>query len=146
VRQCFAVDWTRGPGEVPTGYDRALVDAPCSGLGTIGRRPEIVQRLEPDDVMRLAQLQRAIVRQVASRVRTGGRLVYAVCSVLREETDAVVDALAADEPGGAERLVPSPFDGEPARALSGEGTRFRLLPQTHGTDGYFVASFVVQRG
>jgi 16S rRNA (cytosine967-C5)-methyltransferase len=145
VRQCFAVDWTRGPGDVPVGYDRALVDAPCSGLGTIGRRPEIVQRLEPSDVTRLGELQQAIVRQVASRVRTGGRLVYAVCSVVREETDAVVDALASLEPGAAERLVPVPFDGETGQALSGGATRFRVTPQTHGTDGYFVASFAVQR-
>jgi 16S rRNA (cytosine967-C5)-methyltransferase len=146
VRRTFAVDWTRGSGDVPTGYDRALVDAPCSGVGTIGRRPEIVQRLQPRDVTRLGGLQQAIVRQVASRVRTGGRIVYAVCSVLREETDAVADALAAPMHDAAERLVPVAFDCELGQALSAGATRFRLLPQTHGTDGYFVSSFLVQRG
>jgi 16S rRNA (cytosine967-C5)-methyltransferase len=145
VRSCFAVDWTRGTGDVPEGYDRALVDAPCSGVGTIGRRPEIAQRLEPSDVMRLAALQQAIVRRVASRVRTGGKLVYAVCSVLPEETDAVVAALAAPASEGNERLSPAPFDGELGRALSGGAPSFRLLPQVHGTDGYFIASFVVER-
>ena len=130
---------------MPAGYDRALVDAPCSGVGTIGRRPEIAQRLEPADVTRLAALQQAIVRRVASRVRTGGKLVYAVCSVLRAETDAVVAALATPSSEGSERLSPAPFDAELGRALSGGATSFRLLPQVHGTDGYFIASFVVER-
>jgi 16S rRNA (cytosine967-C5)-methyltransferase len=112
VRQSYAVDWTRGTGDVPCGYDRALVDAPCSGLGTIGRRPEIGQRLEPSDVARLGALQQSIVRQVASRVRTGGRLIYAVCSVLRQETDEVVDALTKPARAAPERLAPAPFDGE----------------------------------
>jgi len=157
VRRQYAVDWTQGVGEVPGGYDRALVDAPCSGVGTLGRRPELAIRLASSDVARLAALQLDIVRRVATRVRPGGRLVYAVCSVLREETEAVVQRLtrphdetlgpgvAPPPEGEAVRLVPAPFDTEIGRRLSEGGTAFRLLPQLHGTDGYFIASFLVER-
>lgn len=144
VRQSYAVDWTVGPGDVPTGYDRALVDAPCSGVGTLRRRPEILQRLEPGDVRRLQALQITIVKAVASRVRAGGRLVYAVCSVLREETEEVVAALAADGAAGA-RLVPCELDSELGRRLAAGRSSLLLRPDVHGTDGYFVASFRVER-
>ncbi|MBI4701756.1 MAG: Sun protein [Deltaproteobacteria bacterium] len=143
VRHCHAVDWTRAAGRVPDGYDRALVDAPCSGTGTLGRRPEIAGRLRPEDPARLAELQIAIVRAVASRVRDGGRLVYAVCSVLREEAEDVVEALQRPAPAA---LQLAPFDAEPVRTLAGDAPTLRLLPSEHGTDGYFLASFAVRRG
>jgi 16S rRNA (cytosine967-C5)-methyltransferase len=148
LRHTFAVDWSRGSGEVPAGYDRALVDAPCSGVGTLRRRPEIAARLTVGDPARLGALQVAIVRRVATRVRTGGRLVFAVCSVLAEETDGVVDALCArGSEGGdwAAVLEPCPFDSPLVRELSAGASRLRLLPAEHGTDGYFMASFVVRR-
>src|SRR5690606_6922922 len=94
VRETYAVDWTVGTGDVPDGYDRVLVDAPCSGVGTLRRRPEIALRRAAEDLSRLANLQVAIVRRAATRARDGGRLVYAVCSVLREECEAVVERLA----------------------------------------------------
>jgi len=119
-------------------YDRALVDAPCSGVGTLRRRPDLALRREPEDLARLAALQAAIVLRVASCVRPGGRLVYAVCSVLREEGEAVVEAVLAAGTG----LTLAPFDGPAARALAGEQTTLRLLPDVHGTDGYFLASFL----
>ncbi|AUX47809.1 Sun protein [Sorangium cellulosum] len=146
VRATYAVDWTVGAGDVPEGYDRVLVDAPCSGVGTLRRRPEIALRREADDLPRLADLQVAIARRAATRARDGGRLVFAVCSVLREECEAVVARLAApaDDELGV-RLEPAPFDAELARALSGGGDTFRLLPHEHGTDGYFAAMFVVRR-
>jgi 16S rRNA (cytosine967-C5)-methyltransferase len=129
ARATYAVDWTVGTGDVPEGYDRALVDAPCSGIGTLRRRPEIALRRQVGDLERLADLQVAIVRRVATRVRDGGSLLYAVCSVLREEGEAVVDRLAAS--GSGVTLEP--------------GTTFRLLPHVHGTDGYFAAMFVIRR-
>jgi 16S rRNA (cytosine967-C5)-methyltransferase len=144
IRSTFAVDWTQGPGEVPDGYDRALVDAPCTGLGTLRRRPELLHRLDRADPSRLAALQIAIVRQVATRIRSGGRLVYAVCSVSRAETQEVVDALAG-EPRLPARLVPCEFSSSIGQRLAAGGTSFRLLPGAHGTDGYFVASFRVER-
>jgi 16S rRNA (cytosine967-C5)-methyltransferase len=137
LRSVHAVDWSVGVADVPLGYDRALVDAPCSGVGTLRRRPDLVQRREPDDLGRLSSLQTAIVLRVASRLRPGGRLVYAVCSVLREEAEDVVERVLA----GDSRLKLRPFDGEAARKLAGEEPTLRLLPHVHGTDGYFLASF-----
>jgi 16S rRNA (cytosine967-C5)-methyltransferase len=139
-RTTFAVDWVAGTGGATGPYDRILVDAPCSGTGTIRRRPELLLRRKAADLPALAELQRAILGRVAGLVRPGGRLVYAVCSVLREEAE---DVVAGAEAMG---LVPSPFDGELAATLaspaSADATSFRLMPHEHETDGYFVASFV----
>jgi 16S rRNA (cytosine967-C5)-methyltransferase len=144
VHKTFAVDWSLeggDTGEVPADYDRVIVDAPCSGVGTLRRRPEIAHHRQPEDVARLAALQVTVAQRAATRVKDGGRLIYAVCSVLREECEDVVAALA-----GTEGLTPAPFDAEAARALAGDGNALRLLPHVEGTDGYFVASFVVRRG
>jgi 16S rRNA (cytosine967-C5)-methyltransferase len=136
-RATFAVDWVAGTGGASGPYDRILVDAPCSGTGTIRRRPELLLRRKAADLPALADLQRAILARVAGLVRPGGRLVYAVCSVLREEAE---DVVAGAEAMG---LTPSPFDGELAATLaSTDATSFRLTPHEHETDGYFVASFV----
>ncbi|MGK3976882.1 RsmB/NOP family class I SAM-dependent RNA methyltransferase [Sorangium sp. So ce118] len=146
IRETYAVDWTVGAGDVPEGYDRVLVDAPCSGVGTLRRRPEIALRRDADDLPRLADLQVAIARRAATRARDGGRLVFAVCSVLREECEAVAARLAAPaEDDLGVRLEPAPFDAEIARELAAGGAAFRLLPHVHGTDGYFAAMFVVRR-
>jgi 16S rRNA (cytosine967-C5)-methyltransferase len=71
--------------------------------------------------------------------------VFAVCSVLREEAEDVVDALARAAPDEPLDLVPAPFDAGPVAALAGAQPSLRLLPHLHGTDGYFVASFAVRR-
>jgi 16S rRNA (cytosine967-C5)-methyltransferase len=130
-----AVDWTRGSGNVTEEYDAALVDAPCTGSGTLARRPEIALRLGPEDPARLAALATAIVRQVSTRIRPGGRLVYAVCSVLPEEGEGVVQAVS-------DLLQPWPFE-LPAvvQALGAGASMGCLLPGKHGTDGYFLANF-----
>jgi 16S rRNA (cytosine967-C5)-methyltransferase len=142
VRERYAVDWSRGCGEVPDGYDRVLVDAPCSGSGTLRRRPEIIARLSASDVARLSALQLEIARRAATRLRPGGRLLYAVCSVLRPECEDVVEALL--RPGGdGPRLEAAPFDGVEIRAHAGNAPRLRLLPHVHGCDGYFLASLRV---
>jgi 16S rRNA (cytosine967-C5)-methyltransferase len=131
----LAVDWSRGQGGLTELYDAALVDAPCTGTGTLRRRPEIALRLEPDDPARLGQLAIVILRSVASRVRPGGRLVYAVCSVLREEAEGVVEAVG-------DLLEPLPFTMPAVVEALGRGVSMgRLLPGKHGTDGYFLASF-----
>jgi 16S rRNA (cytosine967-C5)-methyltransferase len=134
----FAVDWTLGPGEVGDGYDRVLVDAPCSGVGTLRRRPELLARDIGPCVAEMQPLQIAILVAAASRCRPGGRIVYSVCSVLREEAEDVVRA--ATERSGGLSLVP--FDSECARGVAGDAPTLRLLPSVHGTDGYFVASFL----
>jgi 16S rRNA (cytosine967-C5)-methyltransferase len=139
-----AVDWTAGSGDVPSDYDRVLVDAPCSGTGTLRRRPEIARRRSSgvgsgaEGVAALAKTQLAIASRVADHVRPGGVLLYVVCSVLREEGADVVDALLAARPD----LHPLPFgvDDPPFLAdLAAGGSTCALLPTRHGTDGYFIA-------
>jgi 16S rRNA (cytosine967-C5)-methyltransferase len=131
-----AVDYTLGVGDVPDDFDRVLVDAPCTGVGTLRRRPEIAERLTPSDPGRLGSLAAAILRGAAGRARPGGRVVLAVCSVLSEEAESVVESVT-------DLLEPAPFDAPELAAIGvGDATKFRLLPRAHGTDGYFVASFV----
>jgi 16S rRNA (cytosine967-C5)-methyltransferase len=136
ARERFAVDWTVGPGQANGSYDRVLVDAPCTGVGTLRRRPEIALRPQPD-LAAVTRAQVAIVSRVARLVRPGGVLVYVVCSVLQEEGEDVTRALAQADPA----LEPAAFDME-LGGLFGEASTCRLLPQTHGTDGYFAAKFV----
>jgi 16S rRNA (cytosine967-C5)-methyltransferase len=132
--QTRALDLTQGVGDLPADFDRVLVDAPCTGTGTLRRRPEILLRLQPDDPKRLAALAEQIVRTAASRVKPGGRLLFSVCSVLPEECEAVVQQLG-------DILAPVPFDAPEITTLFGAGTTaFRLLTGQHGTDGYFAAS------
>jgi 16S rRNA (cytosine967-C5)-methyltransferase len=102
-----AVDWSVGPGDVPEStYDRVLIDAPCSGTGTLRRRPEILLRRTEADVARLADLQRAILANAARTVKPGGTLVYAVCSVLQEEMERVIESLPAFTLRSVTRLAP----------------------------------------
>jgi 16S rRNA (cytosine967-C5)-methyltransferase len=136
-RATFAVDWTVGAGDVPSGYDRVLIDAPCSGTGTIGRRPDLATRWRAATMNELRDVQSKILVAAAERAKPGAAVVYAVCSVLREEGELVVDRALA----GAPWLEPAPFPGEPARTLAGAATSLRLTPRAHGTDGYFLASF-----
>jgi 16S rRNA (cytosine967-C5)-methyltransferase len=120
--------------------DVVLVDAPCSGLGTLRRKPDARWRLRPDDPARFAALQRELVGRFAALVRPGGRLVYATCAIGRTENDAIAD-LAEKELG----LVPAPLapllGEERAVALGVAGNRAALFPHRHGTDGFFFAAF-----
>jgi len=134
-RATFAVDWSVGSGEVTGAYDRVLVDAPCSGVGTLRRRPEIALRREAVDLAAMAQAQIAIASSAAERLRPGGTLVYVVCSVLREEGEEVLQALLRARP----ELEPASFEAPEVRAVFGESNEVRLLPHVHGTDGYFLA-------
>ena len=135
ARHTLAVDWTVGSGEVTGLYDRVLVDAPCTGVGTLRRRPEITLRREAADLAGKTRDQVAITSRAADHVRPGGALVFVVCSVLREEAEDVVDAVLAARP----ELALAPFDAPEARAIAGDAPTMRLLPDVHGTDGYFVA-------
>lgn len=130
-RSTYAVDWTVGSGEVSGTYDAVLVDAPCSGTGTMRRRPELLLRPQTSLTER-TKSQRAIAAAAASHVRPGGRFVYAVCSVLREEAEDVIEGLP---------LEPAPFADETTNAIAKGASSLRLLPYVHGTDGYFIASF-----
>ena len=108
ARATFAVDWTVGSGDVRGEYDRVLVDAPCTGVGTLRRRPEIALRREAADLTAKAQQQLAIAARAAEHVRPGGALVYVVCSVLREEGEDVVDALLRAAPRALARALRRP--------------------------------------
>jgi 16S rRNA (cytosine967-C5)-methyltransferase len=136
-RTTFAVDCTVGSGDVTATYDRVLVDAPCTGVGTLRRRPEIALRRERADLAAVARTQIAIASRAAKHVRPGGTLLYVVCSVLREEGEDVVAGVLQARP----ELEAAHFDAPEARALAGDSPQLRLLPHVHGTDGYFLACF-----
>ena len=119
-------------------FDAALVDAPCSGLGTLRRHPELRWRRRPEDVPRLAALQREILAGVAPLVRRGGVLVYAVCTLTSEENEQVVAAVAAADP---RLVVENVRDHLPPAAVSLADAKgfLRTLPHLHGLDGFFAA-------
>ncbi len=117
--------------------DRVLVDAPCSGLGTLRRNPDMKFRQSPQSVAELTQKQAAILASAGKLLKPGGRLVYATCSLLHEENRAIVDAFLEAHtdftlrPAGeilAQQLIPLET-----------GDCLQLLPQLHGTDAFFAA-------
>jgi 16S rRNA (cytosine967-C5)-methyltransferase len=116
--------------------DRVLVDAPCSGTGTLRRNPDI--RWRPLDLPALTAGQRAILAAAATLVRPGGRLVYATCSLLREENEAVVEAFLVDQPG-FHRAPVSAILARRQVPLPDAGDYLHLWPHRHGTDGFFAA-------
>jgi 16S rRNA (cytosine967-C5)-methyltransferase len=118
-------------------FDRVLVDAPCSGLGTLRRNPDLKWRQTPQDVAELTQKQAAILVAAARLLKPGGRLVYATCSVLDEENTTIVDAFLAAHPD-FHRL--SAHEVLAAQGITLDcGEDFRLLPHRHGTDGFYAA-------
>ncbi len=116
--------------------DRVLVDAPCSGLGTLRRNPDIKWRQSPAAVEEMVAKQHAILAAAARLVRPGGRLVYATCSLLAEENDDVVDAFLAAHPAFRQIDAGEVLAAQDV-ALS-TGARLRLSPHEHGTDGFFA--------
>ena len=119
--------------------DRVLVDAPCSGFGTLRRNPDLKWRHGPDAVAELAAKQRRILAAAARLVKPGGRLVYATCSILHEENDAVADDFQRAHPQFRPLSCIELFAGQ--RIALDTGERLRLLPHIHGTDGFYAASF-----
>ncbi len=118
--------------------DRVLVDAPCSGLGTLKRNPELKWRQMPQDVLELAAKQLAILGGAARLVKPGGTLVYATCSLLRAENAMVVEqfmAAHADFQAVAARVV---LARRGIEIDTGAGDALELLPHTHGTDGFYA--------
>ena len=117
---------------VREGFDRILVDAPCSGIGSARRRPELLWRARKDELAGLARLQVGIATAAAGLLRPGGRLVYSVCTFPRAETDAACDAIVRRAP----ELEPVEIAGP-----DGPAERIRLWPHRHGCDAMFVAAF-----
>jgi len=118
-------DATQLPPEL-TGFDRVLVDAPCSGLGVLAARPDLRWRAEP-----LPELQRDLLRVAAERVKPGGTIVYSVCTINVEENEAIVDASG---------LTPQPLGDEWPQFRHPRRPEFLLtLPHVHRTSGFFIA-------
>ena len=118
--------------------DRVLVDAPCSGLGTLRRNPDLKWRQTPHSVAELTQKQGAILAAAARLLKPGGRLVYATCSLLVEENENIVDAFLAAH-GNFRRLSCAEILAQQHIALD-TGDDLRLLPHVHGTDGFYAAA------
>ncbi len=119
--------------------DRVLVDAPCSGLGTLRRNPDLKFRQSPESVAELTTKQAAIARAAAKLLKPGGRLVYATCSLLPEENDAIVEWLLA---AGGFTLLPANELLAQHKVPLDTGAMLRLSPALHGTDGFFAAVLV----
>jgi len=117
--------------------DRVLVDAPCSGLGTLRRNPDLKWRQTPQSVGELAPKQLSILASAARLVKVGGRLVYATCSMLDAENEAIVTQFLADHPGFA--LVPARDVLAEQRVELEMGDYLALTPHRHQTDGFFAA-------
>jgi 16S rRNA (cytosine967-C5)-methyltransferase len=123
-------------------FDRVLVDAPCSGLGTLRRNPDLKWRQTEMDIAELTAKQSTILDSAARLVKAGGRLVYATCSLLREENEDIVEGFLATHPefkclNAAEVLAQG-------KVAVDSGQYLQLLPHHHNTDGFFGAVFVRQ--
>ena len=117
--------------------DRVLVDAPCSGLGTLRRNPDVKWRVRPESITELNVKQLSILNGAARLVKAGGRLVYATCSILDEENEAIVaQFLAAND---AFSLVPMKTVLEEQRIPLEMDDYLKLVPHRHQTDGFFAA-------
>jgi 16S rRNA (cytosine967-C5)-methyltransferase len=116
-------------------YDGVLVDAPCSGSGTWRRAPHLKWITQPEDVLRAAQTQRALLDQMSGHVRSGGRLVYATCSLSRHENEEVVAAFLAAN------LDFQPEQFHATFGFTPRGNGLTIMPSRHNTDGFFVGSF-----
>lgn len=117
--------------------DRVLVDAPCSGLGTLRRNPDMKWRQTPEDVAELVEKQKGILSGAARLVKAGGRLVYATCSILEEENQRIVEDFLASNVQFTLRPAGDILRKE--RIALEMGEYFQLWPHRHGTDGFFAA-------
>ncbi|MDT4966469.1 MAG: rRNA (cytosine967-C5)-methyltransferase [Acidobacteriota bacterium] len=116
-------------------FDRVLVDAPCSGTGTLRRNPEIRWRISEEDIFDLSARQQRILIASAQMVKRGGRLVYSTCSVETEENERVVESFLRETPD----FRPAPLNLP--HGPRDDAATVRTWPQQEGTDGFFIASF-----
>ena len=122
--------------------DRVLVDAPCSGLGTLRRNPDLKWRQTPQSVEELQVKQAAILASAARLLKPGGRLIYATCSLLEAENEDIARAFTAERGGEfaqipAQDVLAKAHVGQPETLVRDEF--LRLWPHRHGTDGFFAA-------
>lgn len=119
------------PAEDDGGFDRVLLDAPCTGLGTLSRRPDARWRKSPDDIEGLVELQGALIDEAGRMVRPGGRLVYSTCTISKRENQAVVDSFV--ERAAGFRTLPVRAEG------AGMSPYCQIMPRAGECDGMFVA-------
>ena len=131
----IAHDAARALPFADAGFDRVLVDAPCTGTGTLRHNPEIRWRLQPSDIDELAQKQKSILANASAAVRRGGRLIYSTCSVEPEENEDVVRDFLSKHANFHPISLDAPVD------LQTESGTIRTWPHRQQTDGFFVAGF-----
>ncbi len=129
----LAADGRRPPFR-PGTFDRVLVDAPCSGLGVLGRRADARWRVNPGDIIELARLQAELIRAAFYLTRPGGLVVYSVCTMTGAETSEIDESVAHEHP----EAVPVPITDSRWRP---HGRGALILPQDHNTDGMFVVLY-----
>jgi 16S rRNA (cytosine967-C5)-methyltransferase len=126
--------------------DRVLVDAPCTGLGTLRRNPDLKWRQTPQAVAELTVKQAAILASAARLLKSGGRLVYATCSLLPEENEQIAQAFSESHPGfkplSVKELLTDLGVEDAATLCTSDALYLRLWPHRHGTDGFFAAAWV----
>ena len=120
-------------------FDRVLVDAPCSGFGTLRRNPDLKWRFEAQDIVELNLKQTAILARAAKLTKPGGRLIYATCSLLNDENEAIAEAFLSANSDFS--LVPANEVLAQQQIKVDTGNYLKLLPHLHGTDGFFAAVF-----
>jgi 16S rRNA (cytosine967-C5)-methyltransferase len=122
---------------------RVLVDAPCSGLGTLRRNPDLKWRQSPQAVAEMASKQRAILASASRLLKPGGRLVYATCSLLTDENERVAADFDATQPGfrrcAVAELLAAAKVAEPGSMVA--GSDLRLWPHRHTSDGFYAAAW-----
>lgn len=128
-----AVDWQGGPVlPTKTKFDGILLDAPCSGVGTWQRNPHARWTTTPEDVRELAEIQLQLLHHIAPALKPGGRLIYAVCTLTRSETTAVVEKFSTAHPD---------FETTPLSALNSPLSTLFLWPQDYNANGMFLAAW-----
>ncbi|GAB3695718.1 RsmB/NOP family class I SAM-dependent RNA methyltransferase [Nocardiopsis oceani] len=136
----IAADGTK-PAWKPGSFDRVLVDAPCTGLGALRRRPESRWRRGPENVAQLAPLQHDLLTSAAEAARPGGVVAYVTCSPHLDETDVIVRKVLAERDDLELLRAPDYLDEVPDLAAGPEGNYVQFWPHVHGTDAMFLALF-----
>jgi len=134
----------RRPLPFSRGFDRVLIDAPCSGTGTLARNPEIRWRLQPEDLNEAHRSQLTMLRNALAAADKSGRVVYSTCSLEPEENEKVVGAALVGAPGWRvtatqAALAPHLREAAAAEKFFADDGFFRTFPPEHGTDGFFAA-------
>ena len=132
-------DEARLPDEARVGaWDRVLIDAPCSGIGTLRRNPEARWRQTPQAIAGFPARQLALLVTYAPLCAVGGRLIYATCTILEQENEKVVERFLSERPDFV-RVPVKEIWGRELGEKVGDGLTLRLMPQTHDTDGFYAA-------